>query len=54
MNIRKKDISAHRNYAGAWVLSTTHNGYFKSAVFYDMTLKWARVEFIESLKKGVK
>lgn len=54
MNIRKKDITVNRNHAGAWVLSTVHNGYFKSAVFYDMPLKWARVEFIESLKKGVK
>lgn len=54
MNIRKKDISTNRNYAGAWVLSAVVDGYFKSAVYYDLSLKWARVDFINSLKKGAK
>lgn len=49
MNIRKKDISTHRNYAGHWVLTTVHNGYFEKWVS-DSSLKWARVEFINYLK----
>lgn len=50
MNIRKKDIAVNRNHAGAWVLSTVHNGYFVSRVYYDESLKWARVAFIDFLK----
>lgn len=50
MNIRKKDISVNRNHAGGWVLSCVHNGYYTHAVFYDISLKWARVEFINQLK----
>ena len=50
MNIRKKDIAVNRNYAGAWVLSTVHNGYFVSRVYYDESSKWARVAFIDFLK----
>ena len=50
MNIRKKDISVFLNRAGALVLSTVHNGYYVSRVYYDISLKWARVEFINELK----
>ncbi|MDP2262664.1 MAG: hypothetical protein Q8K24_05845 [Hydrogenophaga sp.] len=51
MNIRKKDITVNRNYAGYWVLSTVHNGYYQKHVSDTESLKWARVEFIEKLKR---
>lgn len=50
MNIRKKDISVFSNHSGAWVLSTIHNGYYESRVYSNISLKWARVEFINELK----
>ena len=50
MNIRKKDISVFLNHEGAFVLSTVHNGYYVARVYYDVPLKWARVEFINELK----
>lgn len=51
MNIRKKDISVNRNHAGAWVLSTVHDGYYTCRTYYDYTLKQARVAFIDHLRK---
>lgn len=54
MNIRKKDIAVFRNHAGAWVLSTVVDGYLKTAVYYEISLKWARVDFIDNLKKEAK
>lgn len=54
MNIRKKDIAVSRNHSGALLLSTVINGYLKSAVFYDTPLKWARADFINSLKNEAK
>ena len=54
MNIRKKDIAVNRSHAGAWVLSTVHNGYFVKSVYYEIPLKRARVDFIDNLKKGTK
>lgn len=54
MNIRKKDISVFRNHAGAFVLSTLAGGYYRSAVYYDIPLKLARVDFIERIKKELR
>jgi hypothetical protein len=54
MNIRKKDISVFLNHAGAVVLSTMAGGYYRKAVYYDVPLKWARVDFIENIKKELK
>ena len=50
MNIHKKDISVFFNHAGDFVLSTTHNGYYVSRAYRGVSLKWARVEFINELK----
>lgn len=54
MNIRKKDIAVSRNHSGALLLSTVINGYLKKASYYDVSLKWARVDFINSLKNEAK
>lgn len=53
MNIRKKDISVHRNHIGAFVLSTMYEGYYVCQVYYTDTLKEARIGFIEHLR-GIK
>ena len=50
MNIRKQDISVFLNHAGGFVLSTVHNGYYVARVYYAVSLKWARVDFINRLK----
>ena len=52
MNIAKRDISAYKNHAGHWVLTTIHNGYFRQYVTDTASLKLAKVEFIELLKAG--
>ena len=53
MNIRKKDITVHRNHTGAFVLSTMYEGYYVCQVYYTDTLKEARIGFIEHLR-GIK
>lgn len=45
-----KDISVFRNYQGAYVLSTMHNGYYVHKTYYGYTLAEAKRLFKEEFK----